>query len=91
MTSSHSSKDPLRPLSQGESQLQQKTLRKPIVPLRQGRSDGGGGCFPHRISLLLHFSLSLRLAFAFSVVRSERLLQRQRGLHWDSAFFATFA
>ena len=24
------------PLSQGESQLQQKTLRKPIVPLRQG-------------------------------------------------------
>ena len=25
------------PLSQGESQLQQKTLRKPIVPLRQGR------------------------------------------------------
>ena len=58
---------------------------------RGERSDGGSGYFHHLISLLLHFSLSLRLAFAFSVVRSERLLQRQRGLHWDSAFFATFA
>ena len=36
-------------------------------------------------------SLSFLFAFASSVARSERLLQRQRSLFLDSASFATFA
>ena len=67
-----------------------------LIPLRGlfllvARHNQSKHCFCSRFLRRFRFHLSVSHDSAFSVARSERLIQRQRSLHWCSASFACSA